>query len=926
VSELGQQASVSGEQFYVTHCNVADSVLNNPGYTVRAASANAPALLDAAFHYPPYELPIDMWKELPTPEHAPRRLARTHHAKGGVWCVQSAYLAKDTVARDRSYFSHLLLLPAADTLAVLRSWGADEWITSYAPGAPKQLASRVTLPVGHLVSDEALTEFLNDDPTGPTELGLTVCPARLRDSTTERRELFARMLRAVMLLAEQSTDTRRRLYIHAEPGLVAMLLYGAFRLLPQNLHDDVPFSTFEAYHRNIRDYKLADIVGTYLGSPDRTLDPDLGTTRGFAFDTFTPNRSSPELRTASTATLPPGVNELLELAIRGEWHLLPTVKQAIGPDARGLPKAGAAIVRARGLARVDAGEATIEDLLALQSDKTTATELKSRADRVWPVVKAAALTRSDVRTTFRDLLAEPARVKELFEEALDGLLKEDYSRWSSRWAVIRATAGTEEAKRLLNKMVGSEKNEARLAKLPTETRNALRSACADVGLFPSRAMLVPVGLGELETLLNAQPEWAGYTAFVAMADDKWNWLAHIPATNREAMRTRARAYLHAAPPGAIAAYVHAARPFLDNDSKFLDVLFTPYSESGAALMDKLLVAGTLEPGDWLKLCESVGLTHNAWGDFLLENNRLAKFLIGLGGDGVGRELWDAYLSLLTPALISPDLLDVEGADDATTIYNWERKVHENLRAAAAEFTARDVRLVQALPQGGVARLFAANSLVKWADNPATIPADAIVEVPHACDTFEVERGGFVRAAFKHSGLFRLPLPERAAELAPIVELFRVCFPVDANYNTARRAATEVIRLSELCPVETRGAFQSHVIFGCIPDIHYANLLNEQRQQPFDPVVVAYLHSRLARPAQATPPRYTPPAPVAPAPAAPVDEPFENEPEPAEESEPVIESKRGRKNKYKKPKKSGCAGMLVFLLFVVVTCAILVRNA
>ena len=106
--------SAGGDQFYVTHCTVTDSVLNNPGYTARAASATEPTALDAAFHYPPYELPIDLWRDLPPPALAPRRLARTKNPKGGVWAVHSAYLAKDTVDRDRSYFSHLLLLPDAD--------------------------------------------------------------------------------------------------------------------------------------------------------------------------------------------------------------------------------------------------------------------------------------------------------------------------------------------------------------------------------------------------------------------------------------------------------------------------------------------------------------------------------------------------------------------------------------------------------------------------------------------------------------------------------------------------------------------------------------------------------------------------------------------------------------------------------------------
>ena len=63
----------------------------------------------------------------------------------------------------------------------------------------------------------------------------------------------------------------------------------------------------------------------------------------------------------------------------------------------------------------------------------------------------------------------------------------------------------DEARRLLDKLVGREKNESQLSRLPTDTRNKLRAACADVGQFPCRSLLVPTGLGELEPLLHAQP-------------------------------------------------------------------------------------------------------------------------------------------------------------------------------------------------------------------------------------------------------------------------------------------------------------------------------------------------------------------------------------------------------------------------------------
>src|SRR5262249_10177264 len=157
-------------------------------------------------------------------------------------------------------------------------------------------------------------------------------------------------------------------------------------------------------------------------------------------------------------------------------------------------------------------------------------------------------------------LAESDRVKELWEEAVQAILSEDFRKWDARWGVIRAAAGSEEARRFLHKLVGSDKNEHKLQKLPTDVRHKLRTPCAEVMLMPSRPLLVPIGLGEIEPLLRSSPDWAGYTAFVLLADDKLNWLPHVPAADRAKMRKRAREFLLSAPTPAVAAYVHAVRP------------------------------------------------------------------------------------------------------------------------------------------------------------------------------------------------------------------------------------------------------------------------------------------------------------------------------------------------------------------------------
>ena len=240
----------AGDQFYVTHCTTADSVLDSPGYSVRAATAGADSgALREALQFPPYELPLDMWKDRPAKADTPRRLARTAHAAGGVWAAHSVFLEKDTMNRDRSYFSHLLHLPAStDAAAVLESWDAVGWVKDYAPGAPKTL-KRGGLPAGDKLSPANLTAFLSQPQSGPTNLSVVMCPERLRSAYGRhaRREFVGRFLTGYLLaLAEREAGRPRdRLFVHAEPGLVAMLLYAAVQILPPAFTADLTFSTFE---------------------------------------------------------------------------------------------------------------------------------------------------------------------------------------------------------------------------------------------------------------------------------------------------------------------------------------------------------------------------------------------------------------------------------------------------------------------------------------------------------------------------------------------------------------------------------------------------------------------------------------------------------------------------------------------------------
>ena len=402
----------AGDQFYVTHCTTADSVLNNPGYTVRAASATDPDALDAAFRYPPYELPIDMWRDLPRPA-APRRLARTEHPDGGVWVVHSAYLAKDTVDRDRSYFSHLFLLNSADPATVLRRWGSDGWVKSYPQGAPKSLPA-TPAPGRHARQRRSRSPRSSATrPPGPADLP-SPSARPLRAAAVQRRDLSPASSRRLLLLAPKRTTSRRRLFIHAEPGVVALLLYGAVRLLPPHVTDDLTFSTFEPYHRNIRDYKLAEVVGTYLGAGQGARHRPRHRSRHRAGHVRPRAVVARTSQAGAEILLPAGVSDLIDLAARGEWGLLPTVRAAChrrgrrgavagqpatAPRRRAGPR-GRRRGRHRRAARAPGGPAG--------GGGTEGTGREGVAGREGRRARPCC---ADVRTAFRELLAEPDHVQ-----------------------------------------------------------------------------------------------------------------------------------------------------------------------------------------------------------------------------------------------------------------------------------------------------------------------------------------------------------------------------------------------------------------------------------------------------------------------------------------------------------------------------------
>jgi len=859
VAATGQpRPPASGNQFYVTHCTTADSVLNAPGYSVRAASVvGDPDTLRLALEFPPYELPLDMWRDKPPRALTPRRLARVRHPVSGIWAAHSVYLEKDTMNRDRSCFTHLIQLPATvGAAAVLESWAADAWVTDYPPGATRTLP-RATLPVGTAVSPAALTAFLTGPATGPTDLSVVVCPRDYRSSAEARRRLVCRFLKAVVLLAAARQDRhgrRDRLFVHAEPGLVAMLTYAAVRILPPSFTADLTFSTFEPAHRGLRDYRLATVIGTYLGGSGKGLDPDLTSHRGYGLDTFYPDRSSPELR--EDTDLPPGLEELVDLAGGGEWDLLAEVHRLWTAEADGnLGRVRGTIPLARAVDRLTRGGLTSQDLITLKNDRRGSSLLQARADKVWGYLRQAVLADRSLRAAFRDWLADPARLSEYRRQATEALARGDPATWDACWELVRDTADPAEVKAQVEKALKSL-DESQVA-LSRPARDRLRAACAQAGVWPDHDLLVPTDPEELEALLDPAlpPDWQGYTCFAVLGPEAKNWLPDSTRPHRPALRERVRRHLLAAPPAVLAGYARQVKPFAASEPAFLAELFRPFRSECVEFLGRLIdaAAETIEPSDWFNLLDELDVyTAPHWQGFLLRDDHLCKLLAAFKADPLAPRVWDWALGQLTPQLFQGD--------------DWELGIYQQLDRARAALGAGGIRLKAVIGDDGLAKLNAADTVLAVIADPAATPLRP-GELLEAFRRFQLDPTEGLRLLYARGQFDRVDLVREPARLDPFLAAFASCFPV-TNESTARTAVTQWLAISEACPQPFRAAFQYYFVRQCVPVEYHRQLLEDVRRFPFLPEAQAWIHQGLALTltrragTEAYAPVFAPTAPVA----------------------------------------------------------------
>jgi hypothetical protein len=119
-------------QIFVTQCRVSDSVLGQPGFSIRATSLKPDdPLLTLAMNLSPYDLPMLAYDGArPYPWEAPIRLAAIPLKETGLVAIMhSVYIQTNYHGSQNSYFTHVIFVPKEEFSwrTTLKSWGAIQW-------------------------------------------------------------------------------------------------------------------------------------------------------------------------------------------------------------------------------------------------------------------------------------------------------------------------------------------------------------------------------------------------------------------------------------------------------------------------------------------------------------------------------------------------------------------------------------------------------------------------------------------------------------------------------------------------------------------------------------------------------------------------------------------------------------------------------
>jgi hypothetical protein len=625
------------DQLYFTHCLYDEGLSREAGFGVRASSTRDPLLLRFAVEYPPYEMPAGLEGD----ETAlPRRLALVRVPGGRSALIHSVARPRDDRGRANDFFSHVFFagsLPLCDALA---SWAASEWAVACPAGADKDLPRPAELPRGAAVGDRALTAFLQaPEPAPDPALATLTCPRRLADDRKKRRRLLLLTLRGCLLTLQAGPAAPRgRFYLLAEPGLVALLLYGAARLLPQALAQGMTFSTYENAQTALRSYRHAQIVGTWLADPGRGLDADLFSERGYALDTVN-DRFSEEL-TGEDRTL----EEWVELAARGEWTAVEKLHGLLGSSSTEVVAYKEGVHAARLGRRLESGRASAEDLLTLKRAPWGAALLEQHQAAVWPLVRDGCLTDGRLREEFVDLLRE--HLPELETRTARALRKQPPGDWQPHWRLLWfLLQGTTARLRETFERILPE------APLPAALCFSLLREIQTLQVNPADARL-PVHL----LLKNFNEDELDEFARSSLPREWFVWALYYALLRPEPRETAAR-HVHDGDDELVRAFWQQFRLLKDQAQRqaILAPLVAAAGDRAPVFLGRLLGSGcALRFATLSWLLEALGAWKREWAEFWGRDDHLGRLLEWVRDCGEeGAPIWERFCTVIDRGVLPP---------------------------------------------------------------------------------------------------------------------------------------------------------------------------------------------------------------------------------------------------------------------------------
>ncbi len=463
------------QQFVFTHCSQHESCNGEAGFQMRLRSCDDGPMQEFTEKLS-YE-PLDT--QLQDPEASPHRHAWLKYPGDGkdtYVLAHSRYLGRDTEGRWGNFFTRTIFFPKRLSLKrVLQCCDSPLWndldfgnkgieFSEKFPGVPER---------GQKVGDHQLQAFLRDEPF----------PGRLGELAPRQRQRLLAWTATACLKALNSANFRH-VYIHGEPSLVALLLYGVATILPEGFLRQLTFSTYEKPGQRLRSFQSAVVIGTITDHPEEGLHDEFLAQQGLFVDTFT-QICSPEVQTPLFGQL----DDYVFLAANGEWGKLKELhslfslaettttktlgqawqvhsdRELLSTNTDLLPD-HEIVAALRRLQSLELGDKLLKE--ELPEDKNTDAVLIRRRcrDVLWELIRVQCTRDEALLKEFHEVLIQSRALLQHREEVVNRICNQDKSWWHS-WRLYRSIRKNE-AKADLTEMLVEVNN-----RLETKTRGTL---------------------------------------------------------------------------------------------------------------------------------------------------------------------------------------------------------------------------------------------------------------------------------------------------------------------------------------------------------------------------------------------------------------------------------------------------------------------